>query len=152
MGIQILPIGFAVDIIIVFGWLVRFLIKKKCHLINCFVLLVWNELLNFSYTFKNCWKYIMLDLFFSVFTLWPYWNILKVSFLKVSIKLALCFFYINPCTDSFRELFNTTNDYQEYLVVNFKIMWMVIFYINLIQTYLIPSNMHMKKDLYVTYD
>lgn len=120
MGIQILPIGFAVDIIIVFGWLVGYVsYKKKCHLINCFVLLVWNELLNFSYTFKNCWKYIMLDLFFSVFTLWPYWNILKVSFLKVSIKLALCFFFnINPCTDSFREWYNTTNDYQEYLVVN----------------------------------
>lgn len=120
MGIQILTIGFAVDIIIVFGWLVGYVsYKKKCHLINCFVLLVWNELLNCSYTFKNCWNYIKLDFFFSVFTLWPYWNILKVSFLKVSIKLALCFFFnINPCTDSFREWYNTTNDYQEYLVVN----------------------------------
>lgn len=29
MGIQILTIGFAVDNIIVFGWLVRFLIKKN---------------------------------------------------------------------------------------------------------------------------
>lgn len=120
MGIQILTIGFAVDIIIVFGWLVGYVsYKKKCHLINCFVLLVWNELLNFSYTFKNCWNYIKLDFFFSVFTLWPYWNILKVSFLKVSIKLALFFYLnINPCTDSFREWYNTTNDYQKNLVVN----------------------------------
>lgn len=120
MGIQILTIGFAVDIIIVFGWLVGYVsYKKKCHLINCFVLLVWNELLNCSYTFKNCWNYIKLDFFFSVFTLWPYWNILKVSFLKVSIKLALFFYLnINPCTDSFREWYNTTNDYQKNLVVN----------------------------------
>lgn len=103
-------------------WLVGYVsYKKKCHLIDCFVLLVWNELLNCSYTFKNCWKYIKLGLFFSVFTLWSYWNILKVSFLKVSIKLALFFFLnINPCTDSFREWYNTctTNDYQENLVGN----------------------------------
>lgn len=120
MDIQILTIGFAVDIIIVFGWLVGYVsYKKKCHLINCFVLLVWNELLNFSYTFKNCWKYIKLDLFFSVFTLWPYWNNIKSVVSQSQYKTCLVFFFnINPCTDSFREWYNTTNDYQEYLVVN----------------------------------
>lgn len=119
MGIQILTIGFAVDSIIVFGWLVMFLIKKKCHLINCFVLLVWNELLNFSYTFKNCWNYIKLD-FFSLRVFF----VILLKYIKSVVsqsryKTCLVFFFnINPCTDSFREWYNTTNDYQEYLVVN----------------------------------